>query len=112
MEYHEPPETLNEAVKDHHRVLRSIIEELEAVDWYIQRADVTSRPLLRRFLLHNAKEEMEHAVMGFEYLRRVFLMWEDMIDEHLYTDGEYLGEYDGEFDVAVQTFLEERGEDD
>jgi ferritin-like protein len=68
--YHESVDLLPEATKDFHRAIESLIEELEAVDWYQQRADVTKEESLRAVLLHNRNEEVEHAMMTLEWLRR------------------------------------------
>lgn len=68
--YHEPLELLSESTRDMHRALVSLQEELEAVDWYRQRADAASDQQLRDVLLHNMREEMEHACMVLEWLRR------------------------------------------
>src|SRR5438045_9385506 len=68
--YHEPAELLPEETKDFHRAIESLIEELEAVDWYQQRADVTKEESLKAILLHNRNEELEHAMMKLEWLRR------------------------------------------
>ena len=68
--YHEPAELLPEETKDFHRAIESLIEELEAVDWYQQRADVTKEESLKAILLHNRNEELEHAMMTLEWLRR------------------------------------------
>ena len=68
--YHEPLETLPDTTRDMHRALTSLQEELEAVDWYQQRADATGDGELREILLHNMREEMEHAAMILEWVRR------------------------------------------
>jgi uncharacterized protein len=68
--YHEPAELLPEETKNFHRAIESLIEELEAVDWYQQRADATKEESLRAVLLHNRNEEVEHAMMTLEWLRR------------------------------------------
>jgi hypothetical protein len=90
---HEPYELLSQEDLDLHRVLKSIIEEIEAVDWYYQRAAATNNPLVRKLVLHNAHEEIEHALLGIEYLRRTQPVWSDMIDEYLYQEGELMSEY-------------------
>ncbi|MFW6414066.1 MAG: encapsulin-associated ferritin-like protein [Verrucomicrobiota bacterium] len=94
--YHE--NGLSEKAKEIHRALASLQEELEAVDWYNQRVDVSDDDGLRAILEHNRNEEIEHAAMALEYLRRNF----PEFDEHLRT---YL------FTSAPVTELEE-GEDD
>lgn len=68
--YHEPAELLPEETKDFHRAIESLMEELEAVDWYQQRADATKEESLRAIMLHNRNEEVEHAMMTLEWLRR------------------------------------------
>jgi ferritin-like protein len=68
--YHEPVDLLSEDTKNLHRALVSLKEELEAVDWYQQRAEACSDAELRAVLLHNKNEEIEHAMMTLEWLRR------------------------------------------
>ena len=68
--YHEPIELLSEQTKNLHRALVSLREELEAVDWYQQRAEACSDAELREVLTHNKNEEIEHAMMTLEWLRR------------------------------------------
>ena len=68
--YHEPLELLSEPTKDMHRAIVSLCEELEAVDWYQQRAEATKTESLRAVLTHNKNEEIEHAMMNLEWIRR------------------------------------------
>jgi len=68
--YHEAEEKLSAETKDMHRALVSLQEELEAIDWYRQRADVAGSEALKAVLLHNMEEEVEHACMVLEWLRR------------------------------------------
>ena len=67
---HEPAELLGESTKNLHRALISLIEELEAIDWYQQRADACSDAALKAVLIHNRNEEVEHGMMTLEWLRR------------------------------------------
>lgn len=78
---HEKSETLDPKTIDRHRAIVSLMEELEAVDWYAQRAEATSDPALRAILEHNRDEEKEHAAMVLEWLRRN----DPKLDEHLRT---------------------------
>lgn len=80
-EYVEATKILSEKVKDDTRALQSLVEELEAIEWYHQRADVCTNEELKAILLHNRNEEMEHATMLFEWLRRNM----DHIDEPMKT---------------------------
>jgi ferritin-like protein len=68
--YHEPVDLLSEATKNMHRALVSLREELEAVDWYQQRAEGCSDKDLQAILVHNKNEEIEHAMMVLEWIRR------------------------------------------
>ncbi len=78
---HEDEGKLRPATIDHHRAITSIMEELEAVDWYDQRVDATDDPELGAILAHNRDEEKEHAAMTLEWLRR----HDPKLDEHLRT---------------------------
>ncbi|MGD2113118.1 MAG: ferritin [Gammaproteobacteria bacterium] len=68
--YHEDPGSLGEETVERHRALVSLMEELEAVDWYQQRIDATRDQALKAILAHNCDEEKEHAAMLVEWLRR------------------------------------------
>jgi ferritin-like protein len=68
--YHEPIDLLSEETKDLHRAIVSLKEELDAVDWYRQRAEACTDDELRAILIHNKNEEIEHAMMTLEWLRR------------------------------------------
>ena len=67
---HEPSAQLSESTQNHHRAIMSLKEELDAIDWYQQRADACTDEELRAILLHNKDEEIEHAMMILEWLRR------------------------------------------
>ena len=77
--FHESEDRLKPATMDRHRALSSIMEELEAVDWYDQRVDAASDDELRGILAHNRDEEKEHAAMTLEWVRRQ----DAKLDEHL-----------------------------
>lgn len=79
--YHEPLELLSPITKNLHRGIVSLIEEFEAIDWYQQRAEATDDDELKAVLIHNRNEEIEHAMMTLEWLRRRF----PEIDEHMRT---------------------------
>jgi ferritin-like protein len=85
--YHEPVELLSEPTKNLHRAIVSLREELEAVDWYQQRAEACSDPELKAVLLHNKNEEIEHAMMTLEWLRRNDAVFAQNIDTYLKAEG-------------------------
>lgn len=86
--YHEPTDELSAATRDMHRALTSLIEELEAVDWYNQRADVTSDSALKSILLHNRNEEIEHAAMTLEWIRRQLPEFDEELRTYLFSEGD------------------------
>jgi uncharacterized protein len=84
--YHEPLDKLSPTTQDMHRALVSLQEELEAVDWYQQRADACGEPELKAILLHNMREEIEHASMVLEWLRRHHPDFEQHLRTYLFQD--------------------------
>jgi hypothetical protein len=84
-EYHEPVEELDADARDAHRALVSLQEEIEAVDWYHQRRICCRDPELARVLEHNRDEEMEHAAMLLEWLRRKMPGWNERLKPMLFT---------------------------
>jgi hypothetical protein len=84
--YHEPAAELSDAARDMHRAIQSLIEELEAVDWYNQRVDVCKNPELRAILAHNRDEEKEHAAMLLEWIRRNDGSFEHELRDYVFTD--------------------------
>ena len=84
--YHESQDLLGEKTKDYHRAIVSLNEELEAIDWYQQRIDVTHDKSLKKILEHNRDEEKEHAAMLIEYLRRVDSTFTKELKDYLFSD--------------------------
>src|SRR6478672_7980682 len=85
--FHESPQDLTPQTRDLHRAIVSLMEELEAIDWYQQRIDATQDESLKEVLGHNRDEEIEHAMMNLEWIRR----------------------HNPTFDVAARTFLFSEG---
>jgi ferritin-like protein len=84
--YHEPINELTEETRDMHRAITSLMEELEAVDWYQQRVDATKDPDLKAILAHNRDEEKEHAAMVLEWIRRKDPRFDKELRDYLFTD--------------------------
>ena len=82
---HEPLDQLSEETKDMHRAITSLMEELEAVDWYNQRMDACKDPELRSILKHNRDEEKEHAAMMLEWIRRRDPIFDKELRDYLFT---------------------------
>lgn len=89
--FHESEEHLRPATQDMHRAIVSLMEELEAVDWYQQRMDATHSAELREVLGHNRDEEKEHAAMVLEWIRRHDPAFDAKLREYLFTDGSIVG---------------------
>jgi ferritin-like protein len=85
-EFHEPPEDLSPETRDFRRALNSLKEEIEAIDWYQQRIDSTQDEQLKKIIEHNKKEEMEHAMMALEWLRRNMEGWDEKMNQYLFKD--------------------------
>jgi hypothetical protein len=84
---HEDPAVLSADVKDRHRAIVSIMEELEAIDWYDQRAAASDDDELRAVLEHNRDDEKEHAAMALEWLRRRDARLDEQLRKYLFTEG-------------------------
>lgn len=84
---HEPADVIGDKAVDFHRAIVSLMEELEAVDWYHQRANATTDSSLREVLEHNRDEEKEHAAMTLEWLRRQDPELDRHLRTYLFADG-------------------------
>jgi ferritin-like protein len=89
---HEPSERLRSETIDLHRAVVSLMEELEAVDWYNQRLDATDDPELAQILRHNRDEEKEHASMVLEWIRRHDRALDGHLRTYLFTERPILEE--------------------
>jgi uncharacterized protein len=86
--YHEPLDLIPEEARDYHRAIVSMIEELQAVDWYHQRVVATRDSELAAILAHNRDEEKEHASMLLEWLRRRDEALSKELKDYLFTEGD------------------------
>ena len=84
--YHEPVDDLSAETRDMHRAIVSLMEELEAVDWYNQRRDACDDASLKAILAQNRDEEKEHAAMLLEWIRRRDTTFSRQLKEYLFTD--------------------------
>ena len=88
---HVPRDKLRRETLNLHYAITSLIEELEAVDWYRQRADDCDDAELKAILLHNAREEIEHASMALEWIRRADNEFDEQLREYLFTEDSITG---------------------
>lgn len=84
--YHEPINELTDKTRDMHRAIVSLMEELEAVDWYQQRIDACKDSELKAILAHNRDEEKEHAAMVLEWIRRRDPRFDKELRDYLFSD--------------------------
>jgi uncharacterized protein len=85
---HEPAARMTERTINCHRAILSLMEELEAIDWYSQRADACSDAELRAVIEHNRDEEIEHASMTLEWIRRNMPKFNEAMKLYLFTHGD------------------------
>ena len=95
---HVAREKLSRKTLERHYAITSLMEEWEAVDWYRQRADDTEDPELKAILLHNAREELEHAAMVLEWIRRNDPEVDEQLREYLFKEGSITGHEEGASD--------------
>ncbi len=86
MTFQEPFNELSDEVRDMHRAIESLKEELEAIDWYHQRVGLCKDGELKAILAHNRDEEKEHAAMLLEWIRRKDPAFSKELKEYLFTD--------------------------
>jgi hypothetical protein len=91
---HEDESKLRPETTDMHRAIRSLMEEVEAVDWYQQRIDACQDETLARILAHNRDEEKEHAAMVLEWIRRHDERFDKELREYLFSDTKLEDELD------------------
>ena len=84
--YHEPIDELSDDTREMHRAITSLMEELEAIDWYNQRVDACTDTDLAAILAHNRDEEKEHAAMVLEWIRRRDSTFDAELKDFLFTD--------------------------
>jgi uncharacterized protein len=87
-DYHESVDLLSEKDKNITRALNSLKEEIEAVNWYNQRVAASKDTELSKIMAHNRDEEIEHACMTIEWLRRNMDVWDDELSVYLFTEGD------------------------
>ena len=90
--YHEPAEELPQEARDFSRALNSLKEEIEAVDWYHQRVVTSQNAELAKILAHNRDEEIEHACMAIEWLRKNMPGWDAELRKYLFKEGSLFAE--------------------
>jgi ferritin-like protein len=86
-DYHEPVNEISAGDRNIIRAMSSLREEIDAIGWYHQRAAVCKDGALKAILVHNRNEEIEHACMALEWLRRNMEGWDERMRNYLFTEG-------------------------
>lgn len=89
-DYHKPASEMTKKQREIVRAINYLKEEIEAVDWYYQRVAVTDDKELKEIMWHNAEEEIEHAMMTLEWLRRNQEGWDEQMRTYLFCEGNIL----------------------
>ena len=108
-QYHEPVNELSNKTRDITRALVSLKEEIEAIDWYNQRIDCTEDKELSLILSHNRDEEIEHACMTIEWLRREMDGWDKNLKAFLFSEESIAGDDTNDTGKADGNELEDLG---
>lgn len=101
-DYHEPASEMSSHDRDIIRAINSLKEEIEAVDWYMQRVATATDQELKDIMWHNAVEEMEHAMMSLEWLRRNQDGWDEQMRTYLFKDKPIMELEEGEGEEETQ----------
>jgi hypothetical protein len=87
-QYHEPPNELPPEVRTFARMIVSLTEETQAIDWYEQRLAVEKDQEARAIMQDAQEEEFKHFAMDLEFLIRRMPKWRAVLKEVLFTDGD------------------------
>ena len=86
--YHEPPEELSQETRTFARMVLSLIEEAEAIDWYEQRIHVEKDKDAKAIMENAQKEEFKHFGMDLEFLLRKKPLWRKTLKKILFQKGD------------------------
>jgi hypothetical protein len=87
-QYHEPPEELSPEVRTFARMILSLIEEAEAIDWYEQRMHVEKDKAAKAIMQNAQQEEFKHFAMDLEFLLRKKPKWKKILQGVLFQPGD------------------------
>lgn len=86
-QYHEPPDELSKETRTFARMISSLIEEAEAINWYEQRISVEKDSTARDIMENAQKEEFKHFGMNLEFLLRKKPKWQITLKDILFQSG-------------------------
>jgi uncharacterized protein len=86
-QYHEPPSELSQETRTFARMITSLIEEADAINWYEQRISVEPNADARNIMSNAQEEEFKHFGMDLEFLLRRLPKWRVALQAILFHDG-------------------------
>ncbi|HLA54415.1 MAG TPA: hypothetical protein VK618_13960 [Flavitalea sp.] len=89
-QYHEPAAELPQEVRTFARMIKSLIEEAEAIDWYEQRMAVEKDKEAKKIMEHTQQEEFIHFAMDLEFLTRKKAKWKTILQKVLFKPGDII----------------------
>jgi uncharacterized protein len=93
-QYHEPPRELPDKTRTFARMIVSLTEEADAINWYEQRMALEKDKTARAIMQNAQKEEMKHFSMDLEWLLRNNPLWREIAQGVLFTTGDIVKEGD------------------
>jgi hypothetical protein len=87
-QYHEPPDELPPKTRTFARMIVSLIEEAEAINWYEQRMSLEGDAQAKAIMANAQLEEFKHFGMDLEFLLRQKRVWRKELKRILFTDGD------------------------
>ena len=93
-QYHEPANELPSETRTFARMIVSLTEEAEAINWYEQRMALEKDKTARAIMKNAQKEEMKHFAMDLEWLLRTKPLWRQIAQGVLFTEGDIVSEAD------------------
>src|ERR1041385_2755593 len=89
-QYHEPPNELPAETRTFARMILSVIEEAQAIDWYEQRMAVEKDKEAKAIMRDAQKEEFKHFGMDLEFLLRRKPVWREILQGILFQPGDII----------------------
>ena len=87
-QYHEPPSELSKETRTFARMILSLIEEAQAIDWYEQRMSVETDKSAKAIMANAQQEEFKHFAMDLEFLLRRTPVWREIARGVLFQEGD------------------------
>ncbi len=87
-QYHEPANELSAETRTFARMIVSLTEEAEAINWYEQRISVETDKDAKAIMQNAQHEEFKHFGMDLEFLLRKKPVWRETLKAILFQKGD------------------------